>query len=68
VITQETGFSDVLPTGQGLFAWTGVDDVLAAMDRIDADPASARESARDIAREYFAADRVLADLIRRARL
>jgi hypothetical protein len=68
VITQETGFSDVLPCGSGLYPWRTTDDVLAAVDHVDSDPVGARHDAHEIAREYFAADRVLADLMRRAGL
>lgn len=68
VITQETGFSDVLPTGSGLYAWKTTDEILQAVDSVDSAPGTACHDAYEIAREYFATDRVLADLIRRARL
>lgn len=64
VITQETGFSDVLPTGEGLFAFRTIDDVVAAIDAIESDPARHGAAAREIAAEHFAADRVLSDIIR----
>ena len=35
VITQETGFSNILPTGKGLFAFETLDDILAAVDTIE---------------------------------
>jgi len=63
VITQETGFSDHLPTGRGLFAFREIDDVLGAIDAIESDPVSHSETAREIAREYFATDRVLPPLL-----
>ena len=37
VITQETGFGKFMPTGDGLFAFTTMDDVLAAVDAIESD-------------------------------
>ena len=37
VITQETGFSNVLPTGEGLFGFTTIDEVVEAVGRINAD-------------------------------
>jgi len=37
VITQETGFSTFLPTGEGLFAFQNMDDVLKAVDAIETD-------------------------------
>lgn len=66
VITQETGFSEVLPTGEGLFAWCTEDDVLSAVDAIDADPVRQQRAAAEIARECFAADRVLVRLLAEA--
>jgi hypothetical protein len=63
VITQETGFSDHLPTGRGLFAFREIDEVLGAIDAIESDPVSHSETAREIAREYFATDRVLPPLL-----
>src|SRR5213075_1715771 len=38
VITQDTGFGNVLPTGEGLFAFRDRDDVLAAFAAIEAEP------------------------------
>ena len=37
VITQDTGFGNVLPTGEGLFAFSTMDDVVAAVDEINGD-------------------------------
>lgn len=68
VITQETGFSDVLPTGAGLYPWQNIDDIMAAIDAIDSDPIAARLGAKEVANEYFAAERVLEDLLNRAGL
>ncbi|MBI2834933.1 MAG: hypothetical protein HYX76_10970 [Acidobacteria bacterium] len=66
VITQETGFSNVLPTGRGLFAFRTTDDVLAAVDAIESDYAAHSAAARQIAQEYFAAERVIDSLMTRA--
>ena len=46
VITQETGFSNVLPTGRGLFAFSSMDDILAALDSINSDYAGHCRAAR----------------------
>lgn len=37
VITQETGFSNILPTGDGLFGFSSQADILQAVDCINAD-------------------------------
>jgi len=68
VVTQETGFSAVLPTGEGLFAWSDGEDVLAAVDAIDAEPRRHQRAAAEIAREHFAADRVIGRLLEQAGL
>jgi hypothetical protein len=68
VVTQDTGFSDVLPTGEGLFAWTDLQDAVDAVDAVDTDPARHRRAALAIAHEYFDAERVLDDVLTRAGL
>lgn len=49
VIAHDTGFGDRLPVGRGLFAFTTVDDVHAAVDAILTDEAGQRRAAREIA-------------------
>jgi hypothetical protein len=63
VITQDTGFEDVLPTGEGLFAFRDMDDILGAMEAIAADYERHSQAARKIAEEYFRAEMVLAKLL-----
>jgi hypothetical protein len=63
VVTQDTGFSNVLPTGAGLFAFRDRDDVLAAFEAIEADPEGQRRAARELAEGHFRAETVLADLL-----
>ena len=67
-ITQETGFSKFLPTGKGLFGFKSMDDILKAVDAIESDYAGHCRAARDIAAEYFAAERVVGSLVERAGL
>ena len=68
VITQETGFSKFLPTGRGLFGFRTMDDILAAIDVIESDYAGQCRAAREIAEEYFATEKVVGSLMRRAGL
>jgi hypothetical protein len=68
VITQETGFSKFLPTGRGLFGFETMEDILAAVDAIERDYAGNCRAARDIAMEYFAAEKVISSLMERAGL
>jgi hypothetical protein len=64
VITQDTGFGRVLPTGEGLFAFSTMEDIVAAFDRISSDYRKHSRAARSIAREYFRAETVLEKLLR----
>lgn len=68
VITQETGFSKFLPTGRGLFGFTTMEDVLAAVEAIESDYETHCRAAREIAAEYFAAKKVVGSLMERAGL
>jgi hypothetical protein len=68
VINQETGFSNILPVGKGLFAFSTIEDILAAVDAIESDYEGNRRAAREIAAEYFAAEKVLGSLLARAGL
>ena len=54
VVTQDTGFGTVLPTGEGLFAFDDADDVCRAFDAIESDYDRHSRAAREIAEEYFA--------------
>ncbi len=63
VITQDTGFGNVLPTGRGLFAFSTMDDILAAIDSIQSDYEGHCRAAAEIAREYFNYDVVLRRLL-----
>lgn len=66
VITQETGFSSVLPTGKGLFSFSTADDIDAAVEEILRDPAGNQVAARELAAEYFDADRLVRSMLEQA--
>jgi len=68
VITQETGFSKILPSGKGLFGFRTMDDILHAVDIIESDYAGNCRAAREIAVEYFSAEKVIGNLMQRAGL
>jgi len=68
VITQETGFSKFLPTGKGLFGFRTMEDILAAVDEVESDYEGNCRRAREIAEEYFAAEKVVGSLMERAGL
>jgi hypothetical protein len=63
VITQDTGFGNRLPTGEGLFAFSNEDEALAAIDTIARNFKRQSSAALEIAREYFDAAKVLGDVM-----
>ena len=63
VVTQDTGFGRVLPTGVGLFAFNTLDDVVASFDAIALDYDKHSRAAREIAETHFRAETVLARLL-----
>jgi hypothetical protein len=63
VVAQDTGFGEFLPTGEGLFSFATVDDVLAAIETMNGDYARHRRAARALAEEEFDSDRVLSRLL-----
>ena len=63
VVTQDTGFGDVLPTGMGLFAVADVEAAAAAIRNVAGDYETHASAARRIAEKYFEARRVLADIL-----
>ncbi len=68
VITEDTGFGKFIPTGRGLFAFTTMDDVLAAIDAIERDYDAHGRAAQELAETYFGAERVVESLMSRAGL
>jgi hypothetical protein len=68
VITQDCGFDKMLPTGRGLFAFSNMHEILQAVEEINSDYGAHGRAAREIAAEYFSADRVVARLAERAGL
>jgi hypothetical protein len=68
VVEQDTGFGDVLPLGHGLHAFRTVEEAAEGIRAIEADYERARAHASAVAREYFAADRVVGALLETAGL
>ncbi|MDW3646773.1 MAG: hypothetical protein R8P61_06915 [Bacteroidia bacterium] len=59
VILQDTGYSDFLPVGEGLFAFTTSDEALTAIDEIRGNHAKHSKKAREIACDLLDAKWVL---------
>ncbi|HSU56976.1 MAG TPA: hypothetical protein VLT36_23235, partial [Candidatus Dormibacteraeota bacterium] len=63
VINQETAFSKGLPTGEGLFAFSSMDEALGAVEAINSDYERHRQAARKIAKEFFSHEVVLGRML-----
>lgn len=63
VITQDTGFGVSIPTGEGLFAFTTLDECVDAIERVQTDYERHCRGARRIAEEYFDGRRVASTLL-----
>lgn len=63
VITQDTGFGVTLPTGQGLFSFNTMEEILFAFDAVNSDYQKHSKAAREIAETYFKAETVLQKLL-----
>jgi len=63
VVVQDTGFSESIPCGSGLHAFSNMDEALTAVEAVEADYARHSEAARAVAETYFASDVVLGQLL-----
>jgi hypothetical protein len=66
VVLQDTGFSDWLPTGCGLMAFSSVAEAANCIERVNADYLAHRKAAREIADRAFDYRVVLPRLLKRA--
>ena len=65
VIAQDTGFGDSLPTGEGLLAFSTVEEAAEATRAIGRDYARHSVAARRLAKEFFDSSKVLSSLATR---
>ena len=66
VVTQDTGFGSVLPTGEGLFAFATIDEAVGAIAEVTGDHSRHSKAAHSVAQGYFDSAKVLGSLIERA--
>lgn len=59
VVTQETGWSRYIPTGEGLFAFSDEQSAIEAIEQVASEPEKNARAARQIAEEYFDGSKVL---------
>jgi hypothetical protein len=62
-LVQDTGWTAHLPSGEGLFSFSTVDEALAGIERINSDYERHACRALEIAREHFDAARILPRLL-----
>lgn len=65
-LVRETGFSGLLPVGEGLLSFEDADEILEGIERISADYELHARRAREIAEEHFAGETVLRSLLEAA--
>jgi hypothetical protein len=65
-LVRETGFSGLLPVGEGLLSFEDADGILGGIERISADYELHSRRAREIAEEHFAGATVLRSLLETA--
>ncbi len=63
VVLQDTGFSKVLPLGEGLFGFTVEEEASEAIQIVEKDYDRHSKAALEIAYEYFDSDRILSKMI-----
>ena len=63
VLALDTGFAPDIPTGDGVLAFTTLDEAAAGIDALRSDYAHHRRAARAIAEAHFESDRVLGRLL-----
>jgi hypothetical protein len=62
-VLQDTGWSNVYPTGDGLFAFDTIEEAVAGIEEINADYAHHSKEARAVADEMFGARKVLRQML-----
>jgi hypothetical protein len=63
VVVQDTGFSAVLPVGEGILAFRTIEQATYAIEEVEANYAREAKAARAIAEEYFDSEKVLTRLV-----
>jgi hypothetical protein len=66
VVVQDTGFTEWLPTGSGVFAFNTLEQAIAGVREVNERYEQHCKGAREIAEQYFDARKVLPELIERA--
>jgi hypothetical protein len=62
---QDTGFSEIIPCGEGVLSFTSIEEAAEGLRCVENDYSRHQDAARQIAAEYFASERVLGDMLHR---
>ena len=62
-VVQDTTWSRYVPSGEGVIAFSTMDEAVAGLEAVTSDPERHRKAAVEIAREYLAHDKVLPKMI-----
>jgi hypothetical protein len=65
VITQDTGWSKFISTGNGLFAFSDINEAVDAIQQVMSNKQYHSKAARELAEEYFNSDKVLNSLLQK---
>ena len=65
VVVQDTGFSEFIPTGEGVLTFSDLDEAVLGIERVESDYGRHQRAARVMARTHFSSDVVLGDLLKR---
>ena len=68
VVVQDTGFSEIIPSGDGVLAFATLDEAAECLRRVEADYPHHQAAAREAAERYFASDKVLSEMLARTGL
>ena len=65
VVVQDTGFSEFIPTGEGLFAFSTLAEAVRGIESVEANYSQHQRSAREVAHRHFDSKVVLQELLTR---
>jgi len=68
VVIQDTGFSDLIPVGTGIVAFSNPEQALAGLTDVERNYTEHQEAAQELARTHFSSEVVLGDLLERVGL
>jgi hypothetical protein len=68
VVVQDTGFSEIIETGRGLFSFTSLEEAVASIEEVNHNYEAHCQWAREVAEEYFRFDRVLSTLLQNCQM